>query len=283
MHLSPPPRAVPSSLQIVNFFNPLAQVGWALLGFGTVFFWGFVMNADLSFLTFRGPYVVVDGKVTEVEETGASVNEQRVRANHYEYSVAGVRHTGTSYSHGSGASVGEIVPVEYAESDPSQSRIEGMRRAMFPAGVVFVAILPLVGVTLLIVAMRSGLRRNHLLREGLLAMGTLKSKKATNMRVNKQRVYELCFEFTARDGRRCEAKTRTSRTELLENEEQEPLLYDPDDPRRAYLLDEAPARPELEQNGDLRGRPVSAMLSIILPLIVIVAHGAYLLFKLGIL
>lgn len=283
MQLTPPPRVVPSSLKVVNFFNPLVQIGWAVFGFGMFFFWAFVMNADLSFLTFRGPYAVVDGKITEVVETNASVNKQRVRENHYEYSVAGVRRTGTSYSHGSAPSVGEIVPVEYSESDPSQSRIEGMRRAMFPGGLILVAIFPLIGLALVLGGTSSGVKRNYLLREGLLANGTLKSKSPTNMTVNKRRVYELCFEFITRDGRRCELKTRTSLTEKLENDDQEPLLYDPANPDRAYMLDDAPARPELEPNGDLRGRPKSAVLSLILPLIVIAGHGAYLLKQLGML
>jgi hypothetical protein len=278
MHFTPPPRHVPTSLKIANFFNPMAQIGWLVAGFGLVFFWGFVMNADFSFVTFRGPLVVIDGKVTSVKDTGASVNNRRVQKIGYEYQVAGVMHTGTSYNAGSDPSEGEIVPVEYTEDDPSQSRIEGMRRAMFPPAVLFVTIFPAIGLAILIFATRSGLRRNYLLREGVLAMGTLKSKSATNMTVNKRRVYKLTFEFISRDGRRCEVSSNTSQPRMLENEDQEPLLYDPSNPSRAYLLDET-ARPEIEPNGDLSGRPRAAVLSMFLPLLIIAAHVAYFWFK----
>jgi hypothetical protein len=278
-HLGAAPRHVPLSLQIVNFFNGFAQAGWAIFGFGMIFFWAFVTNADFSFANFRGPYATAEGKVTRVEGTSASVNRREVQANHYEYSVAGNRHEGTSYTTGESVSAGESVMIEYDDDDPARSRIAGQRRAMFGAGVMFVTIFPLIGLAFLIPSTLSGIKRNRLLRDGIVTPGTLKSKSRTNMRINNRLVYEMIFEFTTRDGRRQEATARTSHTERLEDETQEPLLYDPADPSRAYLLDEAPARPEIEMNGDLRGRPGAAVRSLILPLLVIGGHGAVLLIK----
>src|SRR5215218_5391795 len=84
MHFAAPPRGVPPSLRVVNFFNGAAQLGWAVFGFGMIFFWGFGMNADFSFATFH-----VDGqtrgRVTAVEDTHASENKRSVAANHYQY------------------------------------------------------------------------------------------------------------------------------------------------------------------------------------------------------
>jgi hypothetical protein len=282
-HLSPAPRPVPLSLQIVNFFNGIAQVGWLIFGFGMIFFWAFVTNADFSFVNFRGPHETVTGKVTRVEDTGASVNRQRVHASHYEYSVDGYFFTGVSYGTGGSASPGQSVEIEYAGGNPSRSRITGLRRAMFGPGVTFVSLFPLIGLLILVPSTISGIRRNRLLREGLLATGTLKSKSRTNVTINNRPLYELIFEFTARDGRRHEAKARSTATERLEDEAQEPLLYDPADPTRAYMFDEAPARPEIEANGDLRGRPAAAVRSLILPGLMIGAHGAVLLIKMGLL
>jgi Protein of unknown function (DUF3592) len=272
-HFGSAPRRVPRSLQVVNLFNGFSQVGWLVFGFGMIFFWAFTSNADLSFLTFRGSHETVEGRVTEVKETGASENRVQVRANHYEYSVAGKFLTGTSYSTGPNVATGEMVTVEYDQDDPARSRIEGMRRAMFGPGVLFVALFPLIGLVLLIPAVITGLKRNRVLRDGLVANGKLISKHATNVRINRMPLYELRFEFTSRDGRRCEAKARTTDTSRLEDEAQEPLLYDPADPTRAYLLDDAPARPQFEPNGDLRGNPARAIRMMILPAIVIGAHG----------
>ncbi|MDP9191319.1 MAG: DUF3592 domain-containing protein [Acidobacteriota bacterium] len=278
-NLASPPRHVPLSLQIVNFFNGFAQAGWLVFGFGMIFFWAFVTNADFSFANFRGPHGTADGKVTRVEGTSASINRREVQANHYEYSVAGDFFEGVSYSTGQSVSAGESVMIEYDDDDPARSRIAGQRRAMFGAGLIFVSLFPFIGLLILIPSTLSGIKRNRLLREGIVAPGTLKSKSRTNMRINNRLVYELIFEFTTRDGRRQEAKARTTDTDRLQDETEEPLLYDPTDPSRAYLLDEAPARPEIESNGDLRGRPTAAVRSLIIPLLVIGAHGAVLLIK----
>lgn len=278
--LASAPRRVPLSLQIVNFFNGIAQIGWLIFGFGMIFFWAFVTNADFSFANFRGPYGTADGKVTSVKSTGASVNHRRVQANHYEYSVDGNFLIGVSYSTGESVSPGQSVTIEFAQNKPSRSRIAGQRRAMFGAGVMFVSLFPLIGLAILVPSTLSGIKRNRLLREGLIATGTLKSKSRTNVTINNRLLYELVFEFTARDGQHHQAKARTTDTKRLEDEAQEPLLYDPADPSRAYLLDEAPARPEIEPNGELRGRPASAVRSLIIPLLMIGAHGAVLLIKL---
>lgn len=277
-----PPRHVPFSLKVINFFNGFALIGWLVFGFGMIFFWAFGLNADYSFLTFH-PDGTGKGRVVKIEETGASENETRVNANHYEYSVAGKTFQGISYSTGAEVETDEAVTVEYDEDDPSRSRIEGMRRKLFGPWAGVVAIFPMIGLVLLIPATRTGIKRNRLLRDGVFTSGTLVSKEATNVMVNRRRVYALTFDFTSRDGRRCQATARTSMTERLEDEHQEPLLYDPDDPSCAYVLDEAPARPEVETNGELRGRPVAMVAVMILPAIVLAIHGTILAFKMGVL
>ena len=279
-HFTAPPRHVPLSLAVLNVFNGISQIGWFVFGFGMIFFWAFVGNADFSFVTFRGDIAEGVGKVTAVEATGASENDTQIMANHYEYSVAGQRFTGTSYTKGGGATAGEEVKIQYAAANPARSRIAGMRTGQFGPFVMFVTIFPLIGFVILYFAMKSGIKRSHLLRNGIFTTGTLIDKEPTNVTVNDRRVYELTFEFTARDGRKAQAKARSTDTSRLEDEHAEPLLYDPDDPSRAYVLDEAPARPEIDGTGALVGRPMAAMLSMILPAIVIGAHALYFYFKL---
>lgn len=279
MQFAPPPRRVPISLELANIFNGMSQFGWFFFGFGMIFFWVFVGHADFSAITFRGDIAQTSGKVVRVEETGASENETSVMANHYEYSVAGQRLRGTSYTTGSAVAEGEEVTVEFTEGNPLRSRIAGMRRAQFGPWISFVAIFPLIGFLILYYAMKNGLRRTALLRRGILTTGKLIDKEPTNVTVNDRRVYELTFEFTARDGRRCEAKARTSDPSRLEDENAEPLLYDPEDPSRAYLLDEIPGRPEVDGTGELLGRPIQAVFMLILPVIVIGGHVLYFLNK----
>ena len=277
---SAPPRHVPLSLSVLNVFNGIAQIGWFVFGFGMIFFWAFAGNADYSFITFRGDVAEAVGKVTGVEETGASENDTAIVANHYEYSVAGQRFTGTSYTLGGAASAGEEVKVQYKPDNPAKSRVAGMRTGQFGPFVLFVTIFPFIGFVILYFATKSGFKRSRLLRTGVFTTGTLVDKEPTNMTVNQRRVYELTFEFTSRDGRKCEAKARTTDTARLEDEHAEPLLYDPEDPSRAYVLDEAPSRPEINGVGEFMGRPMAAALSLILPAIVIGAHALYFYAKL---
>jgi len=196
--------------------------------------------------------------------------------------VAGVRHSGTSYSTSASASAGDVVTIEYEDGNPARSRIEGMRRAQFSPLVGLVNIFPLVGLGLLIPAVLKGRTRNQLLREGVLVTGKLTSKRSTNIRINRRLLYELRFEFTARDGRRYEAKARSTDTRRLEDDADEALLYDPDHPTRAYVLDEAPARPKFDPAGDLLGNPLGAIRAMILPTLVILVHGAIFVSKFGI-
>jgi hypothetical protein len=129
--------------------------------------------------------------------------------------------------------------------------------------------------------LRYGNRRARLLRDGVFTTGVLKSKRPTNTRVNNRTVYVLDFEFTARDGRRCIATARTSMTERLTDEREEPLLYNPEKPEDAVMLDDAPSRPRFDETGALMARPVAALWAMVLPALVIAANTLVLLIKLG--
>ena len=276
MHNSPlrftaPPRRVPLSLRVVNFFNGGAQIGWGVFGFGMIFFWVFAGNADFSKLTFH-PDGRVFGRVTSVADTNASENKSSIHATHYQYSVAGELYNGTSYTTGGTPAVEDEVTIEYDEDNPSRSRIEGMRRSMFGPWAAIVAIFPAIGLAFLIPCTLWGRKRNRLLREGLLTTGKVIDVRPTNMTINKQPVWEVVYEFHDRNGQRREASARSTDTTRLQDEDAEPLLYDPNDPTKACVLDEAPARPKFDLNGDLEGRPVAAALKLILPGIVIGAH-----------
>ncbi len=265
LRFSAPPRRVPISLRMVNFFNGWAQIGWGVFGFGMIFFLVFGMNADYSFVTFRDVTGRATGHVTRVESTGASENDQAVTANHYEYSVAGEWFQGKSYTTGASPAQGERVTIEYDENSPHRSRIAGMRRATFGPAALLVAIFPAVGLGFLIPSTLAGRKRNHLLREGILAKGRAIDRRPTNITINDQPVWEVVFEFHDRHGQRRECCARAVDTTRLEDEPTEALLYDPDDPSKAYVIDEAPSRPRFDLHGELEGRPLAALRALIVP------------------
>jgi hypothetical protein len=94
-------------------------------------------------------------------------------------------------------------------------------------------------------------------------------------------VWKLTFEFAGRDGRTYEADAHTTNPARLEDQSEEPLLYDPDEPSRAYVLDEAPARPQFDYTGELKGNPVKGFLSMVIPAIVITGNLFALTLKMG--
>jgi hypothetical protein len=145
---------------------------------------------------------------------------------------------------------------------------------MFGAGAAFVVIFPLVGLVFVLIGLRGGRRAAHLLANGKLTTGTLKSKVATNTRVNNQTVYKLTFEFQAEEGGTYETVVRTHVVHRLVDEPQERLLYDPFFPARAVLLDNLPGSPRIDPTGQLRAS-ATAPLYVLLPAISLFGHGAY--------
>src|SRR5947208_14031045 len=123
LRFAPPPRRVPFSLGITTALNAVAQIGFGVLGFSSIFFWTFAGNADFSFITFIGSLGRATGTVTRVVDTNASEQRRTIRENHYEYSVAGRMLQGVSYSSGRDVEPGQRVLVEYLERAPEKSRI----------------------------------------------------------------------------------------------------------------------------------------------------------------
>jgi hypothetical protein len=255
--------------------------GWAMLGFGMIFVWAFVMNSELvSLFRFAGELGVAEGTIERVETTSASENEVPILRVVYGYTVGDRRLQGTSYTV-DGATPGAPIEVEYRHDDPSTSRARGMRSETFPIWVVFVLIFPIVGLAFVVAGVRSGLRAIQLLEHGQLAHGKLVAKEPTNTRINHQTVYELTFEFEDDARRVRRAKARSHRPQILEDEAQEPLLYDPNSDH-AVMLDGLPGGPHVDSGGDLVSRNAAlAPAVLLLPAITVVVHGGYALFLLA--
>jgi hypothetical protein len=279
VRLPPPPRSVPLTLFVVNAAG--SKIAWLVLGFASIFFWGFCAQADLSFLTFRPPFEETSGTVVTVKATGARENRQTIQKVEYTYVAAGQLREGTSYAKGSAPNAGERVTVEYLPGAPERSRIAGMRRAFWSPWMLLLGLFP--GITLLVVlfTIRFGLKRHALLRDGILTTAKFVEERPTNMRINNRQVMELLFSFTAHDGREFTASASTHLAGQLRDDGEEPLLYDPVDPSRSILLDLVSSRPEVDESGELRGRPLAALVSFLIPALVIGANALMLFFRIG--
>lgn len=178
-------------------------------------------------------------------------------------------YTGESYFTGQRYEEKQQAPVEYLKSNPSLARLEGGRWAEFsPWILLFVGIVPGVGLLLVAFSFPHNLRSVQLLRYGRVGYGRLVNKEATNLSVNEQTVYALTFKFTVEStGREHTVVAKTHKTDSLEDEELEPLLYLPNAPDRAVMFDHLPGSPTVDASGNLRGGSfVGALLYLVLPI-----------------
>jgi hypothetical protein len=265
--LSPPPRPVSLGLRLQLLFGALPSIiGFAVLAFGLVFAIVFIGGSEvMTWGAFDGELARVEGTIVGAEETAYEVNEVEVVAYHFTYPRDdGFLGRGVSYTTGWVFDEGAKVPVEYVVDQPHVARIEGQRTAPFGSFVLFVLIFPLVGLFMAVPGLLKGMRAVRLLRTGELGWGQLVAKEETNVEINEQTVYRLTFQFEDARGNIREAVTKTHRPHELEDDAEEPLLYDPALPKAAVLLDNLPGRPEFGSDGRPRLRSVGRLLLVLI-------------------
>jgi hypothetical protein len=277
--LGGPPRYVPLGVRLkVLLGGFLNQFGWFFLGFGLIFVWGFTLEADLtSWYVFRGELARAEGTVIESKETNMRVNETQVYEHKYSFIGAdGLEYRGASYETGGSLRNGQKVTIEYKQDNPETSRIKGMRRGIIGLFGLMPIIFPAIGLCFIIAGIRKGVKACHLLRDGEQTTGKLKSKNRTGAKVNNQPVYKLTFEFAASDGTSHQAVAKSHRPEVLEDEEHEPLLYDPSRPEYAVMLDDLPGNPRIDSTGGIHaGSAVGALLVLVIPAVTLISHCIY--------
>jgi hypothetical protein len=255
-----------------------SQIGWILFGFGTIFVWGFALQADFSGWRFRaGSVAQTAGQAVGCVQTHFTEGGSETRRgtpiyeNHYRYMIAGQEVEGVSYAEGR-CVTGGTVTVEYLLAEPAVSRIAGMRRRPLSPLAGLVLVLPATGLIMVITALVKGRRSVWLLREGLPAEGRLIDKTPTRMRVNHRVVYRMTFEYTALSGAR-RATVRTHEPERFEDEPRKLLLYDPVDLDKAQLLLSFPRTIALDGGG----QPVAhgSLAFLLLPALVILGNAWY--------
>ena len=252
-----------------------AQIGWLLLGFGSIFFWVFAWNADLSGWRFRADSLARTSGVslgcgpTRFSQ-GPKYHPHVVYRNLYRYTAEGQSYEGESYAPKCRAR--GPVAVEYLRLDPGISRIAGMRRRPMPAATALVALLPAVGLCLVIAGLLKGRWKVRLLRDGLPASGRIAGKAPTGSTINGRAVYRVTVEYTPWDGPPSTAAVRTSRPERLENSPETLVLYDPANHSRALVFQSLSG-----VRFDRDGQPArsGSLAFLFLPLATIAGNGCY--------
>jgi hypothetical protein len=245
-----------------------SQVGWLILGFGSIFFWFFAWHGDLSGLRLRrGRVAEVAGAASGCKSTGYSVGGSDTRRgtpvyeNRYRYSVGGEDFEGRSFDTGHCVSGGSVV-IEYLIGQPGYSRIRGMRRDYLSPWALLAALLPGAGLIMVLLGVRNGRRRIRLLRIGVPAVARIVEKVPTGSRTMGKVDYRVTLDFMARDGSRRSALIKTNEPEKLGSGGAEYVLYDPDAPDCAVAVAALPGRLTLDHAGRVVAGPARRFLAM---------------------
>ena len=152
---------------------------------------------------------------------------------------------------------------------------QGLGNGTFEWPMLLILLFPAIGLTMMTVGVRKGLRGLRLLTHGIPAQGRFVGQTATNVHINDTPVMAMTVEFKTVDGRtaRCVAKTHDTRA--LRDDAEEPLVYDPEDPSVAVLLDDLPGRPRIPEDGVVRSLDGKVWHLLFVPVATLLMHTVW--------
>lgn len=282
--LRPAPRLVSRGLTFCLCTGFLAQLGFLVVMFSTIFVFAFRVPQLVGDLLWpaRGSVPLL-GTVIDVSDEPLRINKEQVHRVSFQWEEQGKRFVGESYvtgevRYGRGARVELLV----APGHPEDAVIQGMRRTAAPVGLVVIALFPLAGLALVGGNVALGLSRARLLRVGELARARLVkhrrieqplqsySRHRRRRLANELPVFELTFRYVVKSGESYETVVKNTDTSDLTDDREEPVLYDPRAPYRARLLGELPGDPRPDEDGNFTGHG-SITLRLLVPALALAA------------
>jgi len=236
-------RKIPFGIQLKIWLgNVITIIGLGFLIMGLPFSFVFISFSTLFDHAFKASDPQCKAIISEVIPTNSYINKVRVYEYKYDYQAAdGKTYSGLGYSTGKDFDNGAEILIHYLGDKPEVSKANDLRTSEFGGGMtLFVLIFPLIGLIMLFFSTRKTLNQLYILKIGELADGKLLFKTPTNTKINNQTVYALTFEFTASDRQVYQTVAKTHQYYRLEDEQFEKLVYDPDMPSNAVLLDALP-------------------------------------------
>jgi hypothetical protein len=277
-----PPRHVGLFTKAVILFGGfMQQFGWIFFVMGSLFAWIFIPASTVPYLFEAGrDWKEVPGKIISAEATNSSVNDEVVYRYLHTFEVGGQRYTGKSFTAGQDFQEGQQVTIRYDANNPAEaSHVAGSDRAVFPALVLLVFIFPLVGLGFIIHGLRQNLRAIKLLEIGEFTRCTMCSKEPTNasVKINNTTypVFKYTFEFEA-GGRTHSATCKTHQGWLVEDEQQEIILFDKYNPGFNIVYDATANMPAISEQGSLEPAGLGKVVYLALPLMGLAMHLLFL-------
>jgi hypothetical protein len=253
-------RSIPFPLQVQIIFGDLITVfGWFFLTIGLIFSSIFLSMSDFSDWRFKKDSPKTQATITNIEYGNASENKKAIFSYHYEFTdLQGVKQKGISYGFQGKYNVGDKATVIFLEKKPEYSRIENLRKEPFGQFTLFVLIFPLVGGSIVFFSIPKALKKIRILREGVIGEGVYLRMEPTNTSINRQRVMRLFFELKV-GNKIYEVSTQTHHDSLirkLTDETPQKLLYLPQHPEQAVLLDNVAGKPKFAADGSIADYPL---------------------------
>jgi hypothetical protein len=275
-NLTGPPRHVPVWVRLRLLFGGFSnQFGWLLFGFGLTFIWAFGASVALkNYAFFRGELAEAPGSITTLVDARLSINNRRVFEFHYRYEVTGKTYRGYTRGYEGAHQPGEHVIIEHRPDHPQRSRVRGLTTA--GNGSFLMLVFPITGLVFVAFGVRKGLKGRRLLRDGVVAAGTQVGRERTCVKVDQQPVYRFTYEFEAQDQKRYRAEAKTHVVRRFAGNE-EPLVYNPHDPRDAVLLDDLPGGPRIDEQGTIHGSVFPVLPLLVVPGVTVIGHGWWVL------
>ncbi|MGH1335429.1 MAG: DUF3592 domain-containing protein [Aureispira sp.] len=260
------PRELSLLTQIKVFFGgAIFQIGAGIFWFGLPFSLVFVLESEVVHLfQFDGAWIKTEGVLQELEETNSSVNDEPIYRYHFSYNVDGQSYQGYSSAvykpEYNTVNAEKVVPVEYKEQNIGRARIVGMRQQTFSAWIALILLFPLVGAILYLWGIKANYKALRLLKIGKVAYGRLLRATATNTSINEETVYQYEFGFEV-EGRSYIAKAETHLTTVLEDEEEELILYNENNPEESLVYDSISSINKLDIEGNVPKAGILALTS----------------------
>jgi hypothetical protein len=254
--LAKPPRQLPKLQQLqIMMHGSFFQVGFAFFSMGlfsAIFFYTLFLKTE--YLNNNGKWIDAPAVLTDIEKR-SNKNSSSSFYYYYAIEIEGKKSERSSTTKSPiNKNIGDTVMVQYHSIHTNESDIIGMR-ADVPAFMVYIVmVFPIIGLIIFSIALLKNRKMLHLYQFGEFTWGRLLSSKETNVRINKQTQYLCEFEFVAHDSKTYKTKAKTITPHLLEDEEDELILYRRENPDYNIVYDASPAAPIILPDGSLQAR-----------------------------
>jgi|GEM_PF-4926166 len=269
--LNSAPRSLPwttkSSLMLGGWVSFSA---WIIIG---MMFMRFVVHwPEIRF----GLDNYADGSITLVENLE---DDEIVFSNHFSFYHEGKLHKGITKSIEEEYQKGDEVGIEFQYDNPSNAQIEG--HDLWPAEILVPVGFGILALIVIIVRIRKGLLVISMLQKGHLAWAKLLKKEGTGVFLDQHEVFKMTFEYRDLQNQRHRIIVKTHVNEELEDDPEEPVLFEPRNPQNAIMFDQWDLYASWTENGEFEDElRYYGMFNASIPVIALTAFGILILSRL---